>query len=131
MTFARSQLDGLTMAEEAARFALEQFDGKQVSLTELPLPNLIDVLRTMLDTVREFHRVIDKDSPLYGLSFSSDGKWLAASSFNGRVYLLDLENRQQKDQSQIRTTRTEGSIMWLSVRRSVSRSPHGTDTHGF
>jgi WD40 repeat protein len=90
--FKRSQIDGLRQAERAASFALREIQRHKVSASEVPTPLLIGSLKRMLNEVVESRRITDPDSPLNSMSYSPDGKWFAAASFNGRVHLLNREN---------------------------------------
>ena len=94
--FARSQLDGLRQAAEAASFALQEIQRHKVSAREVPTPLLIGSLKRMLNEVVESRRITDPDSPLNSMSYSPDGKWFAAASFNGRVHLLNRENGREE-----------------------------------
>ena len=88
-------IDGLRQAAEAALFALQKIQRHKVSASEVPTPLLIGSLKRMLNEV-ESRRITDPDSPLNSISYSPDGKWFAAASFNGRVHLLNRENGRER-----------------------------------
>ena len=94
--FKRSQLDGLRQAEEAVSFVLQEVQHHNVSDRDVPTPLLIGTLKSMLNQVTESRRITDPDSPLNSMSYSPDGKWFAAASFNGRIHLLNRENGEER-----------------------------------
>ena len=121
--FARSQLDGLRQAADAALFAIKEIEGGQVWDSEVPTPLLIGSLKRMLNEVVESRRITDPDSPLNSMSYSPDGKWFAAASFNGRVHLLNRENGEEKTIED-----PDGSVLDVTLgpdERAALASGHG------
>ena len=109
--FVRSQLKGLRLAVKAASFALDEIQGHKLSASRVPTPLLISALKRMRNQITESRRITDPDSPLNSISYSPDGKWFAAASFNGRIHLLNRENGEKKPPIQD----PDGSVLHVAL----------------
>jgi superkiller protein 8 len=67
----------------------------------------------------------DKTGELWAITLSNDGKYLAASAYDGRVRLWDLQNKEGDDWIKFREYETKGSFgMCVAMVRFIFGSGH-------